>query len=72
MQAAARSDHAPHGTHCCRRVFTFLSYGLGVLGVLHVLSLLFTVWSIDWKAIVTCKPVKQLSEAELVKVNILG
>lgn len=52
-----------------RRVFTLLSYALGATGAAHVLTLLFTVWSVDWKAFVQCRRVALLSEAELVKVR---
>jgi hypothetical protein len=55
-----------------RRAFTFLSYGLGAAAAAHVLAVLFTVWSVDWKALATCARVARLADAELVKVRRLG
>jgi hypothetical protein len=52
-----------------RRVFTYLSYSLGAVGVAHVLALLFTVWSVNWKATAGYARVDQLAQAEFVKAS---
>jgi hypothetical protein len=55
-----------------RRTFTLLSYGLGAAAALHVLALLFTVWSVDFRAAVTCSRAGGVGDADLVKVGARG
>jgi hypothetical protein len=65
MPLTPRPPHANLG----RRAFTFLSYGLAVEALLHVLAVLFTVWSVDWKATALYVGVQQLAQAEYIKVR---
>lgn len=52
----------------CRDMFTYFSYGLGMAGVLNVLTHLFTHWSMRFRALATTASVKDLDDAELVLV----
>ncbi len=49
-------------------MFTYSSYGLGVAGVLNVLTHLFTHWSMRFRAFATTASVRDLDDAELVLV----
>ena len=53
-----------------RRVqFTWACYGLGICALLHILAVLFTHWSVKFKALVCTAPAKDLDGADAVLVT---